>query len=77
VVERQLPKLNVVSSSLITRFLKNINHSRRDFAPRNLALLRHLALNLLSQDTSAKRGIAARRKKAAWDQSYFINLLTQ
>ena len=50
---------------------------RRDFAPQNMALLRHLALNLLSKDSSSKRGIAARRKKAAWDQTYLIKLLTQ
>jgi predicted transposase YbfD/YdcC len=50
---------------------------RRDFAPQNMAMLRHLALNLLSQDSSSKRGIAARRKKAAWDHSYLIKLLTQ
>jgi predicted transposase YbfD/YdcC len=50
---------------------------RRDFAPQNMALLRHLALNLLSKDSSSKRGIAARRKKAAWDHSYLIKLLTQ
>ncbi len=50
---------------------------RRDFAPHNMALLRHLALNLLSKDLSSKRGIAARRKKAAWDQTYLIKLLTQ
>jgi predicted transposase YbfD/YdcC len=42
---------------------------RRDCAPQNFALLRHLALNLLSQDSSSKRGIAARRKQAAWDQT--------
>ena len=50
---------------------------RRDFAPQNLALLRHLALKLLFQDSSSKRGIAARRKKAAWDHSYLAKLLTQ
>lgn len=50
---------------------------RRDFAPQNMALLRHLALNLLSQDRASKRGIAARRKKAGWDQTYLIQLLTQ
>jgi predicted transposase YbfD/YdcC len=50
---------------------------RRDFAPQNMAMLRHLALNLLSKDSSAKRGIAARRKKAAWDHAYLIKLLTQ
>jgi predicted transposase YbfD/YdcC len=50
---------------------------RRDFAPQNFALLRHLALNLLSQDTSTQRGIAARRKKAGWDQAYLTQLLAQ
>ncbi len=50
---------------------------RRASAAHNMALLRHLALNLLSKDSSSKRGIAARRKKAAWDQTYLIKLLTQ
>jgi predicted transposase YbfD/YdcC len=50
---------------------------RRDSAPHNMALLRHLALNILAKDSSSKRGIAARRKKAAWDHTYLIKLLTQ
>jgi predicted transposase YbfD/YdcC len=58
-------------------FHEDASRIRRDFAPQNMALLRHLALNLLSQDSSSKRGIAARRKKAAWDHSYLIQLLTQ
>jgi predicted transposase YbfD/YdcC len=58
-------------------FHEDASRIRRDFAPQNMALLRHLALNLLSQDASSKRGIAARRKKAAWDHSYLIKLLTQ
>ena len=49
---------------------------RRESAAQNMALLRHLALNILSKDSSSKRGIAARRKKAAWDQTYLIKLLT-
>jgi predicted transposase YbfD/YdcC len=58
-------------------FHEDDSRIRRDFAPQNMALLRHLALNLLSQDSSSKRGIAARRKKADWDHSYLIKLLTQ
>ena len=50
---------------------------RRDSAAQNMALLRHLALNILAQDSSSKGGIIARRKKAAWDQTYLIKLLTQ
>lgn len=58
-------------------FHEDASRIRRDFAPQNMALLRHLALNLLSQDSSSKRGIAARRKRAAWDHTYLIKLLTQ
>ncbi|WP_233220908.1 hypothetical protein [Chlorogloea sp. CCALA 695] len=50
---------------------------RRASAAQNMALLRHLAQNLLSKDSSCKRGIAAKRKKAAWEQTYLIKLLTQ
>lgn len=38
---------------------------RQDHAPRNLATLRHLSLNLLRQ-TSDKNGLKARRLRAAW-----------
>jgi hypothetical protein len=40
---------------------------RKDHAPENLALIRHVALNLLHQDTSAKVGIKAKRLKTGWD----------
>ena len=33
-------------------------------APRNLGLLRRLALNLLRQDTTVKAGVAIRHRKA-------------
>ncbi|MGF1536855.1 MAG: ISAs1 family transposase, partial [Elainellaceae cyanobacterium] len=38
-------------------------------------LIRHVALNLLRQDTSARCGIKARRLKAAWDDSYLARIL--
>ena len=37
---------------------------------RDLAVTRHLALNLLKQEQSVKVGIKAKRKKAAWDHDY-------
>jgi predicted transposase YbfD/YdcC len=58
-------------------FSEDKSRIRKDHAPENLALLRHLALNLLTQDNETKRGIAARRKKAAWDDSYLVKILTQ
>ena len=39
---------------------------RTGHADQNLAVVRHLALNLLKQERSAKVGIKAKRKKAGW-----------
>lgn len=48
---------------------------RKDHAPQNFALLRHIALNLLGQDQSTKAGIAAKRKRAGWDDAYLLKIL--
>jgi hypothetical protein len=40
-----------------------------------LPTLRHIALNLLKQDHSAKVGIAAKRKMAGWDNDYLLKVL--
>jgi predicted transposase YbfD/YdcC len=49
---------------------------RKDHAPENLAVVRLLALNLLSQEQSTQRDVAAQRKKAAWDLSYLLPVLS-
>ena len=49
--------------------------TRKDHAPQNLATLRHIALNLLRQDKSAKVGLKARRLKAALDIRYMESVL--
>ena len=48
---------------------------RKDNGPQNLAVLRHLALNLLKRDTTMKAGIKARRLKAGWGNEYLEHLL--
>jgi len=50
---------------------------RSGYAAQNMALLRHIALNLLGQDKSTGRSIAAKRKRAGWDQAYLVKILTQ
>jgi hypothetical protein len=50
---------------------------RKDHAPQNMSLLRHMALNLLGQDKSTKIGIKAKRKKAGWDDAYLVKILAQ
>lgn len=48
---------------------------RKGYGAQNFAVLRHLALNLLEQDTTAKCGIKAKRKKAGWDENFLLNIL--
>ena len=48
----------------------------KDNAPENFALLRHIALNLLSQEKTAKIGIQNKRLQAAWDNDYLARVLS-
>jgi predicted transposase YbfD/YdcC len=48
---------------------------RHGHAPENFAVLRHIALNVLRQETSYRRGIAGKRKRAGWDDTYMTHLL--
>ena len=49
---------------------------RHGHAAENFAVLRHIALSLLKQDTSVKAGIQAKRFKAALDPDYLLKILT-
>jgi predicted transposase YbfD/YdcC len=57
-------------------FREDANRSRKDNAPQNLAVLHHIALNLLKQETSLKVGVKAKRLRAGWDQQYLLKVLS-
>ena len=48
---------------------------RTDHGPQNLAVLRHLALNLLRQERSCRGSIATKRFTAALDETYLARVL--
>ncbi len=58
-------------------FREDASRVRKDHAPENLAILRHIALNLLKQDTTLKLGIKNKRLVAAWNNDYLIHLFSR
>jgi predicted transposase YbfD/YdcC len=57
-------------------FNEDRSRVRKDHAPANLAVLRHMAVNLLKQETSAKGGIKAKRLQAGWNEDYLLKVLS-
>lgn len=56
-------------------FGEDASRKRAGHAARNFSLLNRIALNLLRQETSLKRGIKGKRLKAGWDHAYLLKLL--
>jgi predicted transposase YbfD/YdcC len=56
-------------------FNEDRSRVRKDHAPENLAVMRHMAVNLLKQERSVKVGIIAKRIKCASDMDYLLKVL--
>ena len=48
---------------------------RTGHAPENLAILHHIALNLLTQERTKKLGIKNKRLAAGWDHDYLLQVI--
>jgi predicted transposase YbfD/YdcC len=57
-------------------FREDDSRVRDRIAARNLAILRKIAVNLISRDRTARVSMRARRKQAAWNEDYILSLLT-
>ncbi len=53
---------------------KDHDRSRLDHAPQNLAVLRHMVLNVMQKDPT-KGSLRGKFKRAGWDDAYLSKLL--
>ncbi len=56
-------------------FGEDLSRKRAGHSAQNFSLLNRIALNILKQDKSSKRGIKGKRLNAAWDRPYLLKLL--
>ena len=66
---------NSLHWSLDVSFAEDQCRVRSGYAAENLAILRHMSLNILKGETTKKRGLKGKQKNAAWDHSYLLTLL--
>lgn len=56
-------------------FNQDHNRVHKDHAPENLAVLQHIALNLVKQEKSSRSSVKTKRLRAGWDDTYLSKVL--
>jgi len=56
-------------------FDEDSNRTRKGHSAANLAVIRHIALNLIKAEKTSKVGIKIKRLKAGWDNDYLLRVI--
>src|SRR4051812_2091299 len=75
VIRRHWSVENALHWVLDVTFREDDSRVRDRTAARNFALVRKIALNLIAQDRSTQASLRGRRKKAAWDDDYMLQII--
>lgn len=67
---------NTVRWVLEVTFREDECRVRQGNAAHNIAILQHIALNLLKQEKTVREGVKAKRLQAAWDEDYLLKVLS-
>ena len=67
---------NSVHWVLDVAFREDESRVRKNHGPENLAMLRHIALNLLKHEKTTTLGIKNKRLRAGWDNKYLTKVLS-
>lgn len=66
---------NKLHWTLDMAFREDESRVRKDHAAANLSIFRRIALNLLKQENTKKRGINGKRKNCGWDENYLLKVI--
>jgi len=56
-------------------FDEDSNRTRKGHSAANLAVIRHIALNLIKREKTSKVGVKTKRLKAGWDNAYLLRVI--
>ncbi len=56
-------------------FDEDSNRTYQSYSASNLAIIKHIALNLIKAETSSKVDVKAKRLKTGWNNDYLLKII--